>query len=70
MSLSDFEQGAMNSLDRDSWNYFSYGAGRHQTLQDNERAFLRFIIHLQVKKLIILFNTTADVEYLSIKNCC
>ena len=40
-SLSEFEEVAKKDLDSRVWRYFSTGAGRCQTLKDNESAFLR-----------------------------
>ena len=41
MCLKDFENEAGQKLDRNAWNYYSSGAMRQNTLEDNSQAYNR-----------------------------
>lgn len=42
--VRDYEEYASVYMDRHARDYYSIGAGDMQTLQDNEKAFKRFVI--------------------------
>ncbi|KAJ1803536.1 Hydroxyacid oxidase 1 [Coemansia sp. RSA 2598] len=61
VSLDDFEQYALNNLDRNALDYYRSGAQDMITLRDNQRAFDRIAIRPRVLNDVSAVDTTTEL---------
>ncbi|KAJ1988494.1 Hydroxyacid oxidase 1 [Coemansia spiralis] len=61
VSLDDFEQHAVNNLDRNALDYYQSGAQDMITLRENQRAFDRILIRPRVLRDVSQIDTTTTV---------